>query len=262
MPPRKRSSTNTAANGPSKRAKATEEERTPPDAEVSPSGSSTDGSVEPTPEASASETIGPDANVPETNNPDASATAPPRSARQVPRPARFSEVSATANTWQHWRHFVAKDPAHAYTFACLCRLPHHRVFEELDPFEEVDPEEQQEEEDDEERGVCNGGETCICEKPASERPGHKWVLSRAGFRLLALQHILTARTGLGYTLLMTTGRLGRWRLWRICWWTLMGLRRGGGIGGRFARRWCCISLDMRLRRCSCESLTPRLFSLL
>lgn len=88
-------------------------------------------------------------------------------------------MSASANTWQHWRHFVAKDPAHAYAFACLCRLPHHLGFEEPDPFEEVDPEEQQDEEDEEEREVYDGGKTCICGTPATEKPGHKWVMSRA-----------------------------------------------------------------------------------
>lgn len=188
MPPRKRASTNTAANGPSKRARGTEEEAAP-EAEGSPSGSGTDQSAaEPTPEASAPEASAslngtPVASAPETNAPET-----PGSPRQVPRPARFSDVSATANTWQHWRHFVEKDLGRAYTFVCLCRLPHHCGFEELDPLEEVDPED----EDEEERAECDGGETCICETPAAEKPGHKWVLSRAGFRLLAYQHVMTA----------------------------------------------------------------------
>lgn len=159
MPPRKRASTDTATSGPSKRARDTEEEAITPEAEAS----------------------GPETNAPE----------PPRSPRQVPRPARFSDVSATANTWQHWRHFVEKDPGHAYAFVCFCRLPHHRGPADLDPFEEVDPEEE-DDEDEEEPALCDGGETCICQKPAGENPEHKWVLSRAGYRMLVYQHILTS----------------------------------------------------------------------
>lgn len=31
---------------------------------------------------------------------------------------------------------------------------------------------------------CDDGETCLCKKPAAERPDHPWIMSNAGYRKL------------------------------------------------------------------------------
>lgn len=150
MPPRKRSSTATDGNGPSKRAR---------------SGSPEEGS---------------DGN---------SASPPP-----PPRPTRFSEVSATANTWKIWRQYIAKDPGYAHGYMCLCKLPHDDEDDEEDEGDDEGPEESEGEARPGEgkRPRCERGRACVCFKPLAGRPDHKKSVSRAGYKLLGYQVTLAS----------------------------------------------------------------------
>lgn len=163
MSPRKRSSTAADGNAPSKRARS--------------SSSDNAGSNEGT----------------------ASSIASKSAAVVPPRPERFSEISATANAWKIWREFIAKDPDYAYSFMCLCELPH-----EQDDYDSEDQEEEEEEEEEAEesegdecpgegkRPRCSRGKACLCHRSVANRPNHKISVSCAGYKLLALQMSLAA----------------------------------------------------------------------
>jgi hypothetical protein len=90
---------------------------------------------------------------------------------------------------------VMQNPVTAYAFVCLCQPPFRTSDDgdedEDDDEEEEDEEEKDEDEEDEEnkepensgklkRGKCDGGKTCLCDKPAAEHPDHIWKLSAAG----------------------------------------------------------------------------------
>lgn len=122
---------------------------------------------------------------------DGSAAAQPAQPA-IPRNKRWAAVSASANADMDYR-MATQNPLTAYNFVCFCQAPFPNG-------DDSDDEEEKEEEDGDEEGDdakiasskrprCDGGETCLCEKPASEHPNHIWKLSVAGRRLYFTQHI-------------------------------------------------------------------------
>ncbi|SPQ26482.1 695b8046-1e8c-4982-a7a8-4e2cd759b51b [Thermothielavioides terrestris] len=107
----------------------------------------------------------------------------------IPRSKRWSPVSGSANADAHYK-LKMQNPVTAYSFVCLCRPPFPNgedsdEDDEEDDDEEDGDEEGREVEDGEEsakkkRSVCDGGKTCLCDKPASEHPDHVWKMSAAG----------------------------------------------------------------------------------
>lgn len=90
---------------------------------------------------------------------------------------RWSKVSASRNLDAHYIWTRDKDLEKAYTYVCLCTAPFGRGDDEED--EEEDEEEEEEEEEDPSQW-CDGGKTCLCDKPASEHPEHPWQIMHAG----------------------------------------------------------------------------------
>ncbi|KXX80644.1 hypothetical protein MMYC01_203400 [Madurella mycetomatis] len=110
----------------------------------------------------------------------------------IPRSDRWAAVSGSANADADYRQSM-ENPVTAYSFVCLCRAPFTVG---------IDDDEEDEEEDEAEEGKgkgkgkreekkppCDGGKTCLCNKPAAEHPGHVWKLSAAGKRKFFTQRI-------------------------------------------------------------------------
>jgi hypothetical protein len=105
----------------------------------------------------------------------------------IPRSKRWAPVSGSANVDYKYK-LDTQDPVTAYQFVCLCQPP----FSNGDDEDEDDDEEEEEEEGDkdgdkenekanrEKRPMCDGGKTCLCDKPADEHPDHVWKMTRAG----------------------------------------------------------------------------------
>ncbi len=77
---------------------------------------------------------------------------------------------------------ATKDPEEAYSYICMCRAP--RFATESQNSAEDDQLEEAEAESNgvrKKRARCDFGVTCICKQPASQHPGHDWVLSYAGY---------------------------------------------------------------------------------
>lgn len=107
---------------------------------------------------------------------------------------RWSKVSGSANAEEGFK-VVSSDPAEAYKYICFCK----RAFEEGKNNDEEDEEEEQEAQViqtdsnspnhvsqptstnvEQNKSRCDGGETCICSKPATEHPEHPWIATAAG----------------------------------------------------------------------------------
>ncbi|EED13440.1 conserved hypothetical protein [Talaromyces stipitatus ATCC 10500] len=107
----------------------------------------------------------------------------------VPRSKRWSDFSGSANADYRYR-VQMKDPEVAYSFICICQPP---FFDD----DEYDSEEEDEDKDEgptkdtsnQEKRRCDGGVTCICEKPAADHPEHTWVISKAGHSRYFTQRI-------------------------------------------------------------------------
>jgi hypothetical protein len=127
---------------------------------------------------------------PSTDSTDATATSQP----SIPRNKRWAAVSASGNADDEYRLFV-HNPVTAYDFVCMCQPPFSNGDDDEDDEDEEDEEEDEDEDEDEEAGEkekkvrCDGGETCLCNKPASEHPDHVWKLSAAGKRKFFTQRI-------------------------------------------------------------------------
>ncbi|KAK4151206.1 hypothetical protein C8A00DRAFT_45544 [Chaetomidium leptoderma] len=89
---------------------------------------------------------------------------------------------------KRWSARATRNPLTAYNFVCMCQVPFTEDDEEYD-------EDDEENEETEESGVekrtkrveCDGGEKCLCDKPASEHPNHPWKFSYAGKRKFLTQ---------------------------------------------------------------------------
>lgn len=107
----------------------------------------------------------------------------------IPRNKRWAVISASANADMDYK-MATQNPLTAYNFVCFCQAP----FPNGDDSDDEEEEDDEDEENDAEptsnkRPRCDGGETCLCDKPASEHPDHIWKLSVAGKRLYFTQHI-------------------------------------------------------------------------
>jgi hypothetical protein len=87
------------------------------------------------------------------------------SGNAIPRGARWAPVSVSANIDTAYRQLWNEPPDKAYAYICWCEPP----------FEEESDADQDDEDDDEGKNACDGGNTCVCGKPAEEFPGHKWI---------------------------------------------------------------------------------------
>ncbi|KAK4033347.1 hypothetical protein C8A01DRAFT_50035 [Parachaetomium inaequale] len=89
-----------------------------------------------------------------------------------PRNKRWSAaISGSANADMEYR-IATRDPAEAYSFVCLCQTPFPNGEKKRDK-----------------RPKCDGGVTCLCNKPAAEHPNHLWILSFAGKRKFHAQDV-------------------------------------------------------------------------
>jgi hypothetical protein len=80
-----------------------------------------------------------------------------------PRNKRWSPaISGSANADMQYR-IATKDPAEAHSFVCFCQAPFPNG-----------------EKKNAKQPKCDGGVTCLCNKPAAEHPNHTWVVSFAG----------------------------------------------------------------------------------
>lgn len=97
----------------------------------------------------------------------------------IPKSKRWSEVSGSANADRRYR-WETRDPEVAYSFITICRPPFW--YRDEDGEDEDEDEDKDEDEDESlgEESVCDGGKTCCCGKPATERPDYPWVISKAG----------------------------------------------------------------------------------
>jgi hypothetical protein len=106
----------------------------------------------------------------------------------VPKNKRWSKVSGSGNADYRYRVHM-KDPKVAYSFITICRLPNYHE----DEYEDEDEDEDENEDDgmdgDDDSNTsskkqpqqpCDGGVTCICDKPVAEHPEHPFIISRAG----------------------------------------------------------------------------------
>ncbi|KAK3291610.1 uncharacterized protein B0H64DRAFT_409539 [Chaetomium fimeti] len=110
----------------------------------------------------------------------------------IPRDERWSpDISGSANVDMEYK-IATQDLEKAYRFVCICRTPFYngeREEEEEDEEEDEQGESSKAPEKAEEPGKCDGGDTCLCNKPASEHPGHIWKLSYAGLRKFHTQEV-------------------------------------------------------------------------
>lgn len=88
----------------------------------------------------------------------------------VRRNKRWAAVSGSANADTEYQ-LAIQNPVKAYSFVCLCQPP----------FSTGDSDDEEEDEDEAaDKPRCDGGKTCLCDKPAADHPDHKWKLSVAG----------------------------------------------------------------------------------
>lgn len=79
-----------------------------------------------------------------------------------------------------------KNPEVAYSFITICRLPNsHEDNEDEDGDEDeemndVDDNDSNASSKKEPQKPCDGGDTCLCDKPSTDHPDHPFIISRAG----------------------------------------------------------------------------------
>jgi len=110
-------------------------------------------------------------------DPDAEHVAIPK----PPRDPRWAAVSGSANADQNYK-ITMSNPVKAYSFSLLCKG--------LSPDDDDDDDEEEEEEDPEPKPRCDGGKTCLCDKPIADHPDHPWKFSTAGKTKFLVQHTM------------------------------------------------------------------------
>ena len=104
-----------------------------------------------------------------------------------PRGERWSlGISGSANVDVEYM-MATEDKEKAYRFVCLCRPPFYNENGDDDDDEDAEPSNPPKKA--KEQAECDGGDTCLCNKPASEHPGHIWKLSYAGLRKFHTQTV-------------------------------------------------------------------------
>ncbi|KAK4133942.1 hypothetical protein BT67DRAFT_381493 [Trichocladium antarcticum] len=113
---------------------------------------------------------------------------PPADLPAIPRNKRWAPVSASGNADDDYKLFV-HNPVTAYNFVCMCQPPFLNGDDDDEDDDDEDDDDEEDEDEDERNGAgtgkrprCDGGDTCLCEKPAAEHPDHVWKLSAAGKR--------------------------------------------------------------------------------
>ncbi|KAL4778436.1 hypothetical protein BJX76DRAFT_352627 [Aspergillus varians] len=118
------------------------------------------------------------------------------------RSTRWSAASVSANIEQAYLEHRDYD---AYQCLCQARLDRDldededdedEFDEDEDDDEDDDKDEDEDEDDDDDKprpnnGKCDGGETCICTKPAAEHPEHPFTITVAGYLKLMHQFMHT-----------------------------------------------------------------------
>ena len=139
---------------------------------------------------------------------DTSASAASASASEpapvVPRSKRWAPVSASANADDEYRSML-QNPVKAFEYVLMCQAPFPLGGEDDDD-DDDDEDDDEEEGEDEEKATaagaagggkvkCDGGVTCLCDKPLSEHPDHLWKLTAAGKRkFFTMQTMCDLRT--------------------------------------------------------------------
>ncbi|OQD68522.1 hypothetical protein PENDEC_c034G02229 [Penicillium decumbens] len=97
---------------------------------------------------------------------------------KLPRNKRWKKISASVNADDAYKEQTRDPEFDAYSYDCLCRNLDDRGSDEDD---ESDDEDEETEENASKEGKipCDGGEKCLCLKPAEEHPGHPWVITKA-----------------------------------------------------------------------------------
>ncbi|KAJ5368896.1 uncharacterized protein N7496_008656 [Penicillium cataractarum] len=113
---------------------------------------------------------------------------------QVPRSKRWSKgLSGSANADTEFRTIIARNPDSLWKFACQCR--------QIVGSDDDDEEDEDEDGEDEGEGEgepkktddlppCDGGKTCLCQKPIEEHPDHPYSLSLGGIQKFTTTSIL------------------------------------------------------------------------
>ncbi|KAK4213916.1 hypothetical protein QBC37DRAFT_315491 [Rhypophila decipiens] len=93
---------------------------------------------------------------------------------KVKKTARWAKFSVSANLAAEYEKLTSEGKANPGEFICLCQVP-------FDLGEDASDSEAESESPEKSKPKrCDGGKTCLCKKPASENPNHKWVISSAG----------------------------------------------------------------------------------
>ncbi|KAK6509222.1 hypothetical protein TWF481_003982 [Arthrobotrys musiformis] len=100
-----------------------------------------------------------------------------------PRSKRWAKISGSGNLDDNYK-LATRNPTKAYKYVCICQAPFSG--EDDDDDDDEDDEDEDEDEDEENGGGssnrqrCDGGDTCLCNKPAEEHPDHPWKITVAG----------------------------------------------------------------------------------
>ncbi|KAK6357359.1 hypothetical protein TWF718_001672 [Orbilia javanica] len=102
----------------------------------------------------------------------------------LPRSRRWAKVSCSGNLDDDYK-LATRNLARAYRYICLCQAPFTGEGEEGEDDDWEDDDDEDEEDEDEEmdevevnangnrpRRRCDGGRTCLCNKPAADNPNH------------------------------------------------------------------------------------------
>lgn len=93
---------------------------------------------------------------------------------------RWAAVSASRTAEDDFK-LAVKDVSRAHAYICICKPPFFRGNDDGDD-DEDDEEEASKANCNGDKAKCDGGEKCLCQKPANEHPDHAWILTYGGFR--------------------------------------------------------------------------------
>ncbi|KAK1995840.1 hypothetical protein LX36DRAFT_659190 [Colletotrichum falcatum] len=123
------------------------------------------------------------------------AAAPANETRWSTKNNRWSAVSASRNADNDYKE--AHD-SEAYAYTCRCPFGMKPGGDSGDEDDDEDDEDEDDEDDEDggddegdkqPRAKCDGGETCLCTKPAAEHPDAPFFMTNAGYRKLMTQQI-------------------------------------------------------------------------
>ena len=129
-----------------------------------------------------------DTNANASNDANASnaANTPAAPAIPIPRNKRWAKVSGSANVEDEFQ-LELQNPVKAFAFVTMCRPPFPNGGDSDDDGSNDDGSDDDDDDDGKEK-KCDGGKTCLCEKPAADHPDHVWKLSSAGKRKFFVQY--------------------------------------------------------------------------